>query len=110
MRAGGERRGNCRDRARRRTWLLSTFDMDLGPYRARCHLRISDACADELNVTTLTVDRIDPSRGYVRDNIQPACSACQNLQGALITRERRQEWFRWMREAEAAGFQWDGMS
>lgn len=109
MRAGGERRGNCRDRARRRAWLLETFDPDLGPSRARCHLKLSDSCSGEVDTTSLTVDRIDPVKGYVRGNIQPACRHCQNLQGALITRDRRQEWHRWMREADAAGFQWDGL-
>jgi hypothetical protein len=33
---------------------------------------------------------------------------CQNLQGALITRERRHQWFDWMREADEAGIEWDG--
>lgn len=108
MRPGGERRGNCRDRARRREWLLANFDKDLGPERARCWLDLSPACLEFLNITTLTVDRIHPAGSYARDNIQPACRPCQVLQGALITRERRAEWRALMAEAEARGIEWDG--
>ena len=109
MRPGGERRGNSRDRARRRAWLLETFDPDLGPDRARCHLGLSDVCPGTVDRWTLTVDRITPGGPYTRDNIQPACSACQNTQGALITAERRHQWLAWMQEAEEAGIEWDGV-
>lgn len=108
MRAGGEKRGNVRDRARRRAWLLEHFDEDLGPRKARCHLNLSSVCAGTLTAATLTVDRIEPSGSYARDNIRPACSACQHTQGALITNERRRQWLGWMQEAEAAGVPWDG--
>ncbi len=108
MRAGGERRGNSRDRARRRVWLLAAFDTDLGPEVARCHLKLSDRCHGYVDDRTLTVDRIDPGGTYAHDNIQPACTPCQNTQGALITAERRQDWHRWMAEAAALGIEWDG--
>lgn len=109
MRAGGEKRGNSYDRKRRRAWLLATFDPDLGPDVARCHLKLSDdRCHVYVDDTTLTVDRIDPKGGYQYANCQPACTPCQNLQGALITAERRHDWQRWMDEAKAEGIEWDG--
>lgn len=109
MRPGGERRGNSRDRARRRAWLLENFDPDLGPEAVRCALQLSDVCRPILDAATLTVDRIEPGGSYAHDNIQPACRPCQNRQGALITWERRQEWRNWWDEAQAAGIPWDGV-
>lgn len=108
MRPGGELRGNVRNRAARRKWLLATFDKDLGPDRARCWLDLSPACLEYVDARSLTVDRIHPGGSYRRDNIQPACRPCQVTQGALITNERRAEWRRLMAEAEAAGIEWDG--
>lgn len=109
MRAGGDRRGNSRDRARRRAWLLETFDPDLGPEVARCHLKLSERCHQYVDATTLTVDRIEPGGTYRRDNIRPACTPCQSEQGALITNARRWDWLRWMAEAKARGIEWDGV-
>lgn len=109
MRSGGEKRGNNRDRKRRRAWILRTFDPDLGPGQARCRLQISDMCRPVVDESTLSVDRIDPGGTYKRSNIQPACIPCQNKQGALITKERREQWQQWMREAEEAGIEWDGV-
>lgn len=109
MRPGGERRGNTRDRQRRRAYLLQEFDPDLGPDRARCHLfGLSEHCLGTVDKHTLTVDRIEPGGSYCRDNIRPACRPCQNTQGALITRERREQWRRLMDEATARGIEWDG--
>lgn len=108
MRPGGERRGNTRDRARRRAWLLAHFDADLGPERARCWLDLSPACLVEVTASTLTVDRINPGGSYARSNIQPACRPCQVTQGALITNEARARWRDLMAEAEDAGIEWDG--
>lgn len=109
MRAGGERRGNNRDRARRRAWLLETFDPDLGPDKARCHLfGLSDRCLGTVDALTLTVDRIEPGGPYCRDNIRPACKPCQAAQGALITNSARHQWHALMEEAKALGIEWDG--
>lgn len=109
MRAGGERRGNNRDRARRRAWLLREFDPDLGPERARCWLfALSEKCLGEVDAETLTVDRIDPSGSYRQDNIRPACRPCQNKQGALIGPGRRHQWLQWREEAIANGIEWNG--
>lgn len=109
MRPGGEKRGNNRDRARRRAYLLNEFDPDLGPDRARCHLfGLSDACAGTVDAFSLTVDRIEPGGTYCRDNIRPAGRPCQNKQGALITHEARRQWHLQKQEADAAGIEWDG--
>jgi 5-methylcytosine-specific restriction endonuclease McrA len=108
MRAGGDRRGSNRNRRQRKLWLLATFDPDLGPDKARCHLAISDRCKGVLDFASVTADRLDTGGPYVRANVQPACKPCQNRQGALITREKRQQWFDWMREAEYMGIEWDG--
>lgn len=110
MRPGGEKRGNARDRRRRREWLLATFDVDLGPDRARCWLDLSPSCLVEVDAQTLTVDRIRPGGSYARGNIQPACPVCQNVQGALITNEARAAWRAMMDEARARGIEWDGVT
>lgn len=108
MRAGGDRRSNNVARRRRKIWMLSVFDPDLGPDQCRCHLMISDRCRGILDFATVTADRLDTTGPYRRENIQPACTPCQNTQGALITRERRHQWFAWKEEARAAGIEWDG--
>lgn len=109
MRPGGDKRGSARNRAARRVWLLKEFDPDLGPDKARCHLfGLSDRCLQYVDINTLTVDRIEPGGSYTHDNIRPACTPCQNKQGALITRERRLQWKQLMEEAEARGIDWDG--
>ncbi|HEY9523898.1 MAG TPA: hypothetical protein VIR33_11715 [Thermopolyspora sp.] len=108
MRAGGDQRGSSRNRRDRRVWLLATFDQDLGPEVARCHLGISERCHGIVDATTLTADRIEPGGTYAHDNIQPACVPCQNRQGALITAERRHQWRAWVEEARQAGIEWDG--
>lgn len=109
MRPGGEKRGGSKDRRNRRLWLLATFDKDLGPDLARCWLDLSPSCLVTVDIHTLTVDRITPGGSYRHENIQPACRVCQNVQGALITKERRDQWRTLMAEAEAAGIEWDGV-
>lgn len=103
MRAGGDKRGSNKNRRQRRVWLLATFDPDLGPEVARCHLKISDRCHGLVDDSTLTADRIDPGGTYAHSNIQPACKPCQNKQGALITREARHQWNAYYLEALALG-------
>lgn len=108
MRAGGDRRGNNADRLCRKLWMLATWNPELGPDTAECQLRISESCVGTLTLATVTADRIDPGGTYRRENVQPACRPCQNRQGALITREKRHQWFAWRAEADAAGIEWDG--
>lgn len=78
-----DKRGNNRDRQRRRTWLLTEFDQDLGPGRARCHLKLAVTCIRIVDEVTLSVDRIEQGGTYARHNIQPACKPCQDRQGGL---------------------------
>lgn len=79
-----DKRGNAKDRARRRSWLLAEFDVDLGPGRARCHLTLSTLCLRLVDEVTLSVDRKQPGGTYARHNIQPACKPCQDRQGGLL--------------------------
>lgn len=108
MRAGGEKRGSSYARRSRRAWLLATFDTDLGPDVARCHLKLSDRCHGVVDGLTLTADRINPGGTYRHDNIQPACVPCQTTQGALITNAARHAWQSYMNEALDRGVEWDG--
>lgn len=78
-----DKRGNANDRAVRRSWLLTEFDVDLGPGRARCHLKLSTECERVVDEVTLSVDRIEMGGSYRRSNIQPACKPCQDRQGGL---------------------------
>lgn len=80
-----DRRGSNADRRRRRAWLLANFDTDLGPERARCHLRLSVLCERTVDAVSLSVDRIERGGSYARENIQPACKPCQDRQGGLAT-------------------------
>lgn len=78
-------RGSSYDRRARKNWLLSTCDLDLPETQCRCVY-----CAKILVYETLTVDRIVPgARGgtYRRDNIQPACNACNIAQGIILREE-----------------------
>lgn len=80
-------RGNSRDRARRRQWLLDEFGDGT---QADCRLRLSEKCLEVVTFTTVSADRIDAGRDggrYVRGNIQPACLPCQSLQGHLMRSE-----------------------
>jgi hypothetical protein len=99
-----DKRGSSRDRARRRAWLLATFDEDLGPGRARCRLKLSAQCIRVVDEVTLRVDRIEMGGSYRRSNCQPSCPPCSDLQGGLAgiaTREALLEEYR------AARDQWE---
>jgi hypothetical protein len=68
MRFGGEKRGNTRDRYRRKTWMLETFGD--GTTCPCTH------CGRSLTRRTLEADRIVPGGSYRRTNIQPSCRRC----------------------------------
>lgn len=68
MRAGGEKRGNSRNRAARKRWMLATFGN--GEKCPCAH------CAAMLGYDEVEADRIVPGGTYARFNIQPACRAC----------------------------------
>jgi hypothetical protein len=80
-----DKRGNNRARARRRAWLLTEFDPDLGPGRAHCHLRLSARCERVVDEVSLRVDRLDVGGdwSYRRGRIQPSCPPCSDRQGGL---------------------------
>lgn len=81
----GNARGNSRDRAVRRRWLVKTFAADWklhGVPTCRCY-----RCGELLTEATVTVDRIVPGcRGgrYVRGNIRPACAHCNSETGGAV--------------------------
>jgi len=73
-------RGNTADRRIRRDWLFNNFTADFGggDY-VRCY-----RCGTLLTKSTMTVDRIVPGKlggKYVRENIRPACGACNKDRG-----------------------------
>lgn len=97
-------RGNSRDRAARRRWLVTAWraDQDLkfhdangvtvaygvpigeGAPACRCY-----RCGTLLTEQTVTVDRIVPGcKGgrYVRGNIRPACAGCNSETGGGLRR------------------------
>ena len=85
----GNVRGNSVDRARRRAWLVKTFQSDQGPGTCRCY-----RCGALLTEDTVTVDRIVPGchgGSYRRNNIRPACATCNSATGTLAaqTQPRR---------------------
>lgn len=70
-RHGGEKRGNNKDRAARKRWLLSHFGTGTKVDCAHCER--------ELNYDTVTADRIIPGHeggSYRRENIIPSCILC----------------------------------
>lgn len=80
--SNSNQRGSSKTRARRRVWLVLTYQSDLGPGICRCY-----RCGIGLTIDTVTVDRIIPGcRGgrYVRGNIRPACSKCNSETGGGI--------------------------
>lgn len=82
----GNARGSSRDRLRRRLWLLKTYG---DGERAPCHY-----CRVELDVDTITVDRIIPGcqvGTYRRGNIQPTCPLCNPREGGRLRSGRQRE-------------------
>lgn len=92
-------RGNSRDRAARRAYLLRVYaaDVQMGSVRVHDHQHLTEyeptcrcyRCGRLLTDATVTVDRIIPGcRGgkYVRSNIRPACAACNSETGRALQR------------------------
>lgn len=68
QRPGGEKRGNSRDRRARKLWMLKQWG---NGFTCPCvH------CGAPLEYETVEADRIVPGGSYRRDNVQPACRAC----------------------------------
>ena len=70
-RAGGEKRGSNKDRARRKHWMLWNFDRDLDFDKCRC-----THCGKVLDYKNVTADRIIAGASYRRENLQPSCLPC----------------------------------
>lgn len=68
MRPGGEKRGSAADRRARKLWMLATWGT--GKTCPCVH------CGKRLNYETVEADRIVPGGSYRRENVQPACRAC----------------------------------
>ena len=68
MRAGGEKRGNSKDRAARKRWMLAAFGDGTKCPCAHCQA--------VLDYATVEADRIVPGASYARSNVQPACRTC----------------------------------
>lgn len=79
-----DRRGNWKDRKRRKVRLLEKFDPELGPDQARCRLDLHPRCLGLLDIDTITPDRIVPGSSYAFDGLRPACHPCQSVQGGLL--------------------------
>lgn len=77
-RPGGEKRGNSKDRAARKRWMLAQWGN--GSQCPCVH------CGVELVYETVEADRIVPGASYRRDNVQPACRACN------LSRSNREDW------------------
>lgn len=65
---GDDRRGNARNRAARKVWMLATFGD--GTTAPCVH------CGDVLSYASVQADRIVPGGSYRRSNVQPACGPC----------------------------------
>lgn len=74
-------RGNSRDRAARRRWLVTAWPSDV-PGFCRCY-----RCGKRLDEDSVTADRIVPgAQGgrYVRSNLRPACAKCNAETGGAV--------------------------
>lgn len=74
-------RGSSTDRKARKRFLLKVYAANV-PNRCRCF-----RCGLLLDESTLTIDRIIPGAHggkYVRNNIRPACLACNSSLGSQI--------------------------
>lgn len=68
-----DKRGNSRDRAARRAWMLRTFGDGTTCPCVHCGVSLTDA--------TMQADRIVPGGSYRRSNVQPACGGCNRERG-----------------------------
>lgn len=102
-------RGNTRDRAARKRYLLKVYAANFCMHR-RVDVLVPPACetyclepvptcrcyrcGELLTEETLTVDRIVPgAKGgrYVRTNIRPSCSDCASETGGRLSGEQRRK-------------------
>jgi 5-methylcytosine-specific restriction endonuclease McrA len=66
--SGEDKRGNARNRAARKNWMLATWG---DGEKCDCvH------CGTPLSYETVQADRIAPGGSYARKNVQPSCAGC----------------------------------
>jgi len=78
-RAGGDKRGSAASRRARKNWLLGAVeDRNLGwaPFGGNGTTVPCVFCHEPLTFATVEADRIVPGGCYRRENVQPACRAC----------------------------------
>jgi hypothetical protein len=68
---GDDRRGNARNRAARKVWMLSSPQFGGNGQEVRCTY-----CPMLLTYGTVQADRIIPGGSYRRANVTPACGPC----------------------------------
>lgn len=71
-----DRRGNNKDRAARKHWMLTTFGDGTNVPCVHCHA--------SLTFDTVEADRIVPGGSYRRDNVQPSCGSCNKARSNNI--------------------------
>jgi len=67
-RHGGDKRGNSAARRARKEWMLTVWGNGEQCPCVHCH--------NTVTYRTVEADRIVPGGPYRRDNVQPACRAC----------------------------------
>lgn len=65
---GDDRRGNSKDRAARKIWMLNQFG---NGHSVDCR-----HCGTSLDYANVQADRIIPGGSYRRSNVQPSCQTC----------------------------------
>lgn len=68
-------RGNSKDRRARKNWMLSDSKFSRRPGTEGHNVNCTH-CGKELDYHTVESDKINPSGGYQRHNVQPACRTC----------------------------------
>lgn len=97
--SNGNQRGSAAGRRARRRYLVDTFGWRLADGTGivccyRCAVPLLEHDDPEAPGQAVTVDRIVPGvegGRYTRDNIRPACGACNSETGAHLAHARRRE-------------------
>lgn len=79
MRPGGEKRGSNKDRAARKTFLLTAPQWGGNGTHVGC-VHCGTLCSREV----VQADRIIPGGSYRRTNVQPSCPGCNKARSNKI--------------------------